>query len=122
MGQELDPFAPLTDLGKDVANDIIVYLQPKLMEIVKDASKTAEPMIRTVVREEVLPKVGLFTVSGMVMVGIESLAMMSAETAPVIGRASAYLPYTTACSPSKITLPAAVAVGFSTASGACFLA
>lgn len=70
MGQELDPFAPLTDLGKDVAQDIIVYLQPKLMEIVKDASKTAEPMVRTVVREEVLPKVGLFTVSGMVMVGI----------------------------------------------------
>ena len=69
LGQ-FDPLGQLTELGKELANDIVISLQPKLMEIVKDASKTAEPMIRTVVREEVLPKVGLFTVSGMLMVGI----------------------------------------------------
>jgi hypothetical protein len=40
-------------------------LMPKMKEIVAEASMAAEPTIRTVIREDVMPKVGMYAVLGL---------------------------------------------------------
>ena len=53
-----------------VANQLVQVIKPSVMKIVSEAATAAEPTIRTVIREEVMPKIALFSISGIVLVGV----------------------------------------------------
>lgn len=53
-----------------VADKLMAALLPRMQELVSNASKGAEPMIRRVVQEDVLPKFGTATLIGMVAGGV----------------------------------------------------
>lgn len=58
--------------AKSIADRIVNAMLPSLTPIVKKAAEASEPTIRTVIREEVMPKVGLYTVLGLGVVALVS--------------------------------------------------
>lgn len=50
-----------------IVDQMLARINPKMTELVGNASKAAEPVIRRVVVEEVLPKFGTATVLGMAL-------------------------------------------------------
>jgi len=68
---------PLEAIVGRAADRIFNALLPKMKEIVAQASQAAEPTIRTVIREEVLPKFGLAAVLGLAAMGAISAAIGS---------------------------------------------
>jgi hypothetical protein len=56
---------PFDDAIAGTTDRIVAALLPKLMPIVKQAAEAAEPTIRTVVREEVIPQAGVWAVAGL---------------------------------------------------------
>jgi hypothetical protein len=67
MGQDALTFAV-----QGVADKIVAALLPRLKPIVKAAAEAAEPTIRTVIREEVMPKVAAY--GGIGLLGVAALA------------------------------------------------
>jgi hypothetical protein len=61
MGQDA-----LTAAVMPIADKITAALLPRMKEIVASASEAAEPTIRKVITEDVLPKFGLATILGLV--------------------------------------------------------
>lgn len=60
-----------------LAEKIYKALEPRVTDIVSRASQAAEPTIRAVVREEILPRVGLVTVIGLAAMGAVAAAIGS---------------------------------------------
>jgi|FLYN01.1.fsa_nt_gi ABC-type iron transport system FetAB permease component len=60
-----------------IADRLYRELEPKVKDIVSRASQAAEPTIRAVIREEVIPKVALFSVVGMIAMGAVASAIGS---------------------------------------------
>ena len=60
-----------------IADKITAALLPRMKEIVASASEAAEPTIRKVIVEEVLPKFGLATVLGLVAGAVMAAAIGS---------------------------------------------
>lgn len=56
---------PFEDAIGATTDKIVAALLPKLTPIVADAAKAAEPTIRTVVREEVIPQAGTWLIVGL---------------------------------------------------------
>lgn len=48
-----------------IADQIVTALMPRMKEVVAQASEAAEPTIRKVINEDVLPKFGFATVLGL---------------------------------------------------------
>jgi len=63
---------PLEDAVSGVSDKIVAALLPKLTPIVQNAAMAAEPTIRTVVREEVVPQLGTWLVVGLAAVAAVS--------------------------------------------------
>ena len=59
-------------LYDSLAKEIVKVIEPSVMSIVKKSAVAAEPTIRTVIREEVMPKVGMYAVLGIVLVGVSA--------------------------------------------------
>lgn len=55
-------------MARAIADKIVNAMLPSLTPIVQKASEAAEPTIRTVIREEVMPKVGMYSVVGLAAV------------------------------------------------------
>lgn len=73
LGQA-DPFAAVVT---PVADRIFNALLPRMKEVVAKASEAAEPTIRKVIKEEVLPKFGLAVVLGLVGGAVAAAAIGS---------------------------------------------
>lgn len=65
------------DVVATITGRLVDQMLPKLKEIVARASEAAEPTIRTVVREEIVPKVGLSVVLGLAAMGAIAAAIGS---------------------------------------------
>lgn len=63
---------PLEDAVSGVSDKIVAALLPKLTPIVEQAAQASEPMIRTVLQEDVVPQVGTWVVVGMAAVAAVS--------------------------------------------------
>lgn len=72
MGQDA-----LTAAIMPVADRITAALLPRMKEIVAKSAEAAEPTIRKVVTEDVLPKFGLATVLGLVAGAVAAAAIGS---------------------------------------------
>lgn len=57
--------SPFDDAIGATTDRIVAALLPKLTPIVAESAKAAEPTIRTVVREEVIPQAGTWLVVGL---------------------------------------------------------
>lgn len=68
-------------IAKLVADQLVPALTPALKDIVAKAAEAAEPTIRTVVREEVMPKAGLY-----LLLGFAAAGLVGAITASLITR------------------------------------
>jgi len=66
---------PLEDAVSKTADRIVDALLPRLTPLVEKAALASEPMIRTVLREEVVPQVGTWLVVGMAAVAAVSAAI-----------------------------------------------
>lgn len=64
-------------LVQNMVNPIIAAMTPKLKEAALQASEAAKPAIKEVVREEIVPKVGLAIVLGFVGLAVVSSAVGS---------------------------------------------
>ncbi len=71
---QTDPIAAA--LGP-VTDQITAALLPKMKEIVAKASEAAEPTIRTVIREDVMPTLGLIVVLGLAAGAVAASAIGS---------------------------------------------
>lgn len=60
-----------------IADQIVTALMPKMKLIVAEASVSAEPAVRKVLREEVLPTFGFATVLGLAALGAVAAAVGS---------------------------------------------
>ncbi len=67
-------FSPVTShlsqAVQPLVQDIVRELKPHLKELVREASEAAAPTIDKLVREEVIPKVGLYGGTSLVVVGL----------------------------------------------------
>jgi hypothetical protein len=61
-----------SDIVGPVVEKLMDALTPRLMGVVAKASEAAEPMIRTVVREELAPKVGMWAGFALLAAGLFS--------------------------------------------------
>ena len=55
-----------------IVDTLIRELTPRLSSLVAEISQAAEPTIRTVVREELAPKVGMYAAVGLLTAGVIS--------------------------------------------------
>ncbi len=69
-----DPFAAVV---QPVADRIFNALLPRMKDIVARASEAAEPTIRKVIKEEVVPAIGLITILGLVAGAVAASAIGS---------------------------------------------
>lgn len=73
-GMGADPLAAITG---DLTDRVTAALLPKLSEIVARTSQAAEPTIRRVIQEDVLPPLGLFVILGFGLMAVTSAGIGS---------------------------------------------
>jgi hypothetical protein len=61
----------------NIADRIVDAVLPRLTPIVQQAAEAAEPTIRTVVKEEVVPQMAIYGLGGIALVGLIGAAVGS---------------------------------------------